>query len=313
MGSTRDNTYTNTNNRTFYLSDDVDNESIGKLIWDILYQIREDDKTDEKEKDYKREPIKLYINSYGGSVYDMWGLIDIILNSKTPIYDVVVPSDSYIKTSTRKQLTLSDEQIEEFKKAALARYKNGEYKSRDALVLMIILNLGLRAGEALALEWDNIDYENKLMYINNTIQSNIYDIKTQKLYNRVKESPKTKSGIRVLKLNDTTIFYFKELQAYDKRKNIISNYVSSTSVGTRNTYRNLERSLKRVISNTNLPQWMSLHTLRHTFGSTLIRRGISVEVVSKLMGHANIMITYNKYIHVLKEQEALAMDMVAIS
>ena len=230
-----------------------------------------------------------------------------------PANDVVIPSDSYIKTSTRKQLALSDEQIEEFKNAASARYKNGEYKSRDALVLMIILNLGLRAGEALALEWDNIDYENKLMYINNTVQSNIYDIKTQKLYNRVKESPKTKSGIRVLKLNDTTIFYLKELQAYDKRKNIISNYVSSTSVGTRNTYRNLERSLKRVINGTNLPQHMSLHTLRHTFGSTLIRRGISVEVVSKLMGHANIMITYNKYIHVLKEQEALAMDMITIS
>lgn len=45
MSSTRDNTYTNTNNRTFYLSDDVDNESIGKLMWYILYQIREDDKT----------------------------------------------------------------------------------------------------------------------------------------------------------------------------------------------------------------------------------------------------------------------------
>lgn len=86
MSSTRDNTYTNTNKKTFYLSDDVDNESIGKLMWNILYQIREDDEKDEKEKDYKREPIKLYINSYGGSVYDMWGLIDVILNSKTPIY-----------------------------------------------------------------------------------------------------------------------------------------------------------------------------------------------------------------------------------
>ena len=70
MSSTRDNTYTNTNNRTFYLSDDVDNESIGKLMWDILYQIREDDEKDEKEKDYKREPIKLYINSHGGEVYE---------------------------------------------------------------------------------------------------------------------------------------------------------------------------------------------------------------------------------------------------
>ena len=33
-----------------------------------------------------REPIRIYINSYGGSVYDMWALIDIIENSKTPIY-----------------------------------------------------------------------------------------------------------------------------------------------------------------------------------------------------------------------------------
>lgn len=84
--SSRDNSYENTDKKTLFLSDDVDNESIGKLTWSILQQIQEDDEKDEKEKGYKREPIKLYINSYGGSVYDMWGLIDIILNSKTPIY-----------------------------------------------------------------------------------------------------------------------------------------------------------------------------------------------------------------------------------
>lgn len=84
--SSKDNSYANTEKKRLFLSDDVDNESIGKLTWSILQQIREDDEKDEKEKDYKREPIKLYINSYGGSAYDMWGLIDIILNSKTPIY-----------------------------------------------------------------------------------------------------------------------------------------------------------------------------------------------------------------------------------
>lgn len=84
--SSKDNSYANTDKKTLFLSDDVDNESIGKLTWSILQQIREDDEKDEKEKNYKREPIKLYINSYGGSVYDMWGLIDVILNSKTPIY-----------------------------------------------------------------------------------------------------------------------------------------------------------------------------------------------------------------------------------
>ena len=71
--STKDNTYTNIEKRLYFLSDDVDNSSIGQLTWSILYQIAEDDEKDKKEKDYKREPIKLYINSYGGAVYDMWG------------------------------------------------------------------------------------------------------------------------------------------------------------------------------------------------------------------------------------------------
>jgi ATP-dependent Clp protease protease subunit len=86
MSSTRENTFINTNNRIFYLSDNIDKESIGILAFYILCVIKEDDDNDKKEKNFKREPIKLYINSYGGSVDDMWGLIDIILNSETPVY-----------------------------------------------------------------------------------------------------------------------------------------------------------------------------------------------------------------------------------
>ena len=86
MSSTRENTFINIDSRVFYLSDYVDNESVGRLVFNILCEIKKDDDSDKKEKDFKREPIKLYINYYGGSVYDMWGLIDVILNSKTPIY-----------------------------------------------------------------------------------------------------------------------------------------------------------------------------------------------------------------------------------
>ena len=86
MALTKDNTYANGDNRLFYLSDDVDNSSMGQLCWSLIFQLQEDDKREEKDKKFIREPIKLYINSYGGSVYDMWALIDVILNSKTPIY-----------------------------------------------------------------------------------------------------------------------------------------------------------------------------------------------------------------------------------
>jgi ATP-dependent Clp protease protease subunit len=84
--ATKENTYCNGENRLFYLSDDVDNSSIGQLCWSLISQLQEDDNKEEKEKNFTREPIKIYINSYGGSVYDMWALIDIMLNSKTPIH-----------------------------------------------------------------------------------------------------------------------------------------------------------------------------------------------------------------------------------
>lgn len=72
--------------RIIYLSDDVESTTIGEINSYIISLIQEDDEEDERHKDYRRTPIRLYVNSYGGSVYDMWSLIDIIEQSKTPIY-----------------------------------------------------------------------------------------------------------------------------------------------------------------------------------------------------------------------------------
>lgn len=234
---------------------------------------------------------------------------------ENPCDNVLLPVESCVKTKTKKQITMSDADIEEFRTVALTRYKTtNEYCSRDALVLLIILNLGLRVGEMLALEWTDINFDDGLVYINKTMQSNIRNFEStgKKTYSMLKDSTKTYSGMRVLKLNDTVIFYLRELQAYDKRKEITSDYVCCTRKGTQGEPRNLQRSLDRLLNKTNIKGNITLHTLRHTFGSTLIRRGVGVEVVSKIMGHANITITYSKYIHILQEEQAKAMQMVKV-
>jgi len=74
------------NNRTIYLSSDIRKLSVGEINSSLLNLIETDDKEDKKLKEYTRDSIKIYVNSYGGSVYDMWSTIDIILNSKTPIH-----------------------------------------------------------------------------------------------------------------------------------------------------------------------------------------------------------------------------------
>ena len=59
-----------------------------------------DDSEDDSKKDYKREPIKLYINSCGGSVPDTWAIIDTIESIKTPVYTWVLDvwPDSFISS-----------------------------------------------------------------------------------------------------------------------------------------------------------------------------------------------------------------------
>lgn len=86
MGSSTDNVLVNTNERIIYLSDLIDNKSIGIICFNLLCMIQADYKEESEKKNYIRKPIRIYINSDGGNVYDMWALVDIIEKSKTPIY-----------------------------------------------------------------------------------------------------------------------------------------------------------------------------------------------------------------------------------
>lgn len=78
--------------RKILLSENITSSSVKDVIKEIM-EINADD--DEKELDYKswdRKPIKLFINSFGGSVYDGLALVDIIKQSKTPVHTISIGS-----------------------------------------------------------------------------------------------------------------------------------------------------------------------------------------------------------------------------
>jgi ATP-dependent Clp protease, protease subunit len=76
--------------RILILNEDVSEYNTGNLIGKII-KINQKDYIKEKEIiGFKREPIKLYINTNGGTVYDGFGLVGVIENSKTPIHTIVL-------------------------------------------------------------------------------------------------------------------------------------------------------------------------------------------------------------------------------
>lgn len=79
--------------RNLYFNQGVDADTIGELTQDII-SINEHDAHLIKryallDIDYKPKPIKIYIDSYGGYLYQCFGLLSVIENSETPIHTIV--------------------------------------------------------------------------------------------------------------------------------------------------------------------------------------------------------------------------------
>lgn len=72
--------------RTIYINGTIDSDLIEESILAIRYINIYDDKQEKKLKKYKRQPISIIIDTYGGSVYDGMGLVNCISSSKTPIH-----------------------------------------------------------------------------------------------------------------------------------------------------------------------------------------------------------------------------------
>lgn len=298
----------------YQIKPDIGKKKIGKVTTKDIQDL-----IDERAKPTKKDTKALAKSG----LKKIYSLLNSCLNqavkegviSKSPCRDVIIPKEQFIQVETKEQFSLNDTEMQNFKNIALHKLSNGLYKYRDGLILVIMLNTGLRVGEMLALNWNDIDFENKIMTINKTIQSNLVNrdknAKTKSYY-KLKDGAKTFAGKRVLPLNDTIIYYFNELKKDNEARGINTTFVCSTKAKTRQTARNLLRSCDTINKKTGNNVHMSLHTLRHTFGSTLIRKGIDVSVVSKLMGHANITVTYNKYIHVIQEEAAKAMTLTNV-
>jgi ATP-dependent Clp protease protease subunit len=75
--------------RTLYLFDTIDHNTVKAVVESILKINKYDDELDKKEKDFKRSPIELIINSKGGIVYDGLSLINVIDKSKTAVHTYV--------------------------------------------------------------------------------------------------------------------------------------------------------------------------------------------------------------------------------
>ena len=225
---------------------------------------------------------------------------------KNPMTGVVLPSNSNDKKQDIHFFTT--EQIKLIKSECLAKYSTGKHRYRLGYAYILLLNTGMRVGEALALEWTDIDFKKRTLSITKSIaQIKNRDSNSDLKYSyMLQETPKTKNSVRTLYLNDNAYESIKELyQITGEYK-----YVLANSSGEPTTHKTLDRTFRQIQKRCEISPQYGVHTLRHTFASIMFMNGVDVKTVSAILGHSGTNITYNTYIHLIQEQKIDAMKIL---
>jgi integrase len=127
----------------------------------------------------------------------------------------------------------------------------------------------LRRGEILSLEWPQVDLENRVVRIDNA---------------------KTKHGERYIPMNDTVYRLISELSR-EKGTQLV--FPSHRNAGQRML--DLKKGFAKAVRKGGIPH-IRFHDLRHTFATRLVRSGVDLVTVQKLLGHAKITTT-TRYAH----------------
>lgn len=170
-------------------------------------------------------------------------------------------------------------------------------------LIVILLCTGMRRGEVLGLEWQDIDL------ISNTI-----DVRRTSQYTSVRgiytKEPKTKKSIRTFKFDDAML-----IDALSEYKEEYSMRFGSPSRGKRLFLQSdckpmhpdsVTDYIKKLRERYDLP-YFTAHTLRHTYVSIMIALNVPLKEISEKVGHAQLTTTCNTYAHLIALHNAKAL------
>lgn len=153
-------------------------------------------------------------------------------------------------------------------------------------VFMFAVNTGLRQMELITLEWNQIDLENKLLILHNR--------------NNLTKSKR----IRSLPLNKVSFEIIERRFSRSLSKNLVFTYHNEPI-----NQQFISHKIKKIIKASGINPKLNFHSLRHTFASWLVQKGVSIYEVSRLLGHSDVRVT-QIYAHLKTENLRNAVELL---
>lgn len=199
----------------------------------------------------------------------------------------------YIEINKNLEYKPKEALTPEEQKEFMLSIQNSEYMS---IVCGFILQTGMRIGEVCGLRWSDIDFKNKIINVSNNIVCVNNEL--------IDRQPKTKNGIRKIPITKECerLLGLQKIRN-SKIKNIKFEALDYVFVTIKTGGKMNPNCIKQMLfdyRNTYKPNfYVSAHILRHTFATRCIEAGMNPKTLQVILGHSNISITMDRYVHVV--------------
>lgn len=200
-----------------------------------------------------------------------WGMLEA--NPFSKMRQVRIPE--------RMPLSFSKEDFQKFMQAV------GDHCMRDVFLFGVIT--GMRRGEILNLKWSDIDFQEKLAYIQS---STTYRVKAGRR--------------RTIPLGDTAMRLLERRFA-TRQSDLVFDYNGESFKGD-----HIAKRFKRFVRKAGLSEGLHFHSLRHTFATWLVQDRVSIYEIQKLLGHSDISVT-QIYSHLVSSELHDAVNKISIT
>lgn len=186
-----------------------------------------------------------------------------------------IDNKDLFKTPKLRETRLSYDIIHENELKLILKYINKideskPYELTKKLIVLLLLDTGVRQSELLSIEIDNINFHENSIYLTRT---------------------KTRLARTVFFTHLTRDLLIKYIDIDPQRKYLLWNYISYT----RYTYRHLEWLMNKIQVDLGLKK-LNARMFRHTMATALAENGCDIYTIQKILGHSNIKTT-EIYLH----------------
>lgn len=193
--------------------------------------------------------------------------------------------------------------VQVFTRKEQARLLSSLCRETDCFKSAVLLCLytGLRLGELCALRWEDIDFENQIIMVSRTVQR-LYAEGQQTKTVLLETPPKSVHAIRAIPVPAAALAVLGRLK--NKKE-----YVFGGSKALEP--RTMQNHFRKILKESGI-EYKNFHTLRHTFSTNCIEGGTDVKSLSEMLGHSDVQVTLNRYVHPSMDTKRRYLDKLAV-